>query len=110
MKNESNIKFIVKEIYKMISDGVSSHILDMKTQYKRRMTELKEKRRLIDSLSEDQAIKVYTHNISDKVVRYDFDYSNNKQVSRPLTLREIKRKLWNKVKLSDIKSSLGGKV
>ncbi len=110
IKNESNIKFIVKELGMIITDSISSHIKDIKVQYNRRMGELKQKRTLLNSLSEKQAMKIYKTHISHKLLRYDFDYSNNEQTSRPLTLRELKRQIWNKVKLIDMKSTLGGKL
>ena len=50
MRTESNIKFIVRELYMIITDSISSHVKDMKVQYNRRMGELSQQRDGSDQL------------------------------------------------------------
>ncbi len=54
VKTESNIKFVIKEIYRMVTDALFTQFQDMRMQYRRRMVYLKKKRELIDNLTENR--------------------------------------------------------
>lgn len=108
VKTESNIKFVIKELYRMVTDALLTQFQDMRMQYRRRMVYLKKKRELIDNLTEKQAETVYINNISKDMVRFDFDYNSNSKTKRPLLLREIKRQIFRQVRLEDIQKVVGG--